>query len=215
MIYILIWNIIILQTINSFEIIRGSKILLSSNMNFSIPKNNKCKEIVVPNNFKKLRLYLISNEINELLITDYRINLCQSNQSISDCCDNNSTFCMRDINPVKNFYQLYACLNETYVYACGNNKNEPSYLIIKTYVVKEQGCEIEEYNDEIECANIGLSECKSHTTKCQYVECFSDKNVKLFGLCVPSNFTDEDINQRCYNHASYNENGFFIKQINN
>ena len=215
MIYILIWNLIILPTINSFEIIRGSKILLSSSMNFSIPKNNKCKEILVPNNFKKIRLYLISNEINELLITDYRINSCQSNQTISDCCDNNSTFCMRDINPIKNYYQLYTCLNMTYVYACGNNKNEPSYLIIKAFVAKDQGCEIEEYNDEIECADIGLSECKNQSKKCQYVECFSDKNVKLFDLCVPSHFSDEEINQRCSNHDNYNENGFFIKQINN
>ena len=219
MIYILICILIFLKSINSIDIIKGSKILLSSNMNFSIPKNNKCKEIIIPTNFKKLKLVFLSNEINELLVTDKRINSCQSNQSIFDCCNNNSTFCEKDINPLKNYYHLYNCLNASFVYACGNNKDASSFLIIKSYVVKEEGCIINDFNDEIECANFGLSQCKnqpySENMKCKYVECYSEKNERLLSLCLPINFTDPEINDRCSNHINYNEGGYYIKQIYN
>ena len=216
MIYILIWNLIIIGSISSIEIIEGSKILLSSNINLSIPKN-KCKEFSIPNNYKKIKIYILSNEINELLLTDNKINSCDNNESIFDCCDDNSTYCLKDTNPSYNYYHLYNCLKSSYIYACGNNnKNISSSLNIKIYVIKEEGCQIEEYGDEIKCANIGLSDCKSQTNsnndkKCQYVECFSEKNVKLFSLCLPSYFTNEDINTRCSNHANYGENGKFLK----
>ena len=66
------------------EIIKGSKALLTSNTNFIIPKN-KCKEILIPNNYKKIKLYLLSIEIDELLLTDIKINSCGNVGPIIDC----------------------------------------------------------------------------------------------------------------------------------
>jgi len=213
MICILIWYLFLIKLIYSIEIIKGSKILLSSNMNFSIPKN-KCREISIPNNFKKIKLYLLSNEIDELLLTDHRIISCES-KSISNCCNRNSTFCINDINPSNNYYHLYNCLEFSYIYACGNNNQNISSLVnIKIYNIKEEGCQIEELNKEIECANLGLSECKNQkkkNKKCQYIECFSENDEKLMELCLPSGLTDDEINEKCSNHADYGENGKYSK----
>ena len=212
MFIILFFLLLLLKIITSIEIIKGSKILISSNMNFSIPKN-KCKEILIPNNFKKIRLYLLSNEIDELLITDIKIDSCENAQSIAKCCDFNSTFCIKDINPSYKYYHFYGCLESSYIYACGNNnKNLSSSLNIKLYPIKEEGCQLDDFDDEIKCANIGLSECKNQINKkCQYIECFSESNEKLLSLCLPNYFTDEEINERCSNHINYGENGKFNK----
>ena len=216
MIYILIcYFLLTIKIINSIEIVRGSKILLSSNTNFSIPKN-KCLEILIPNNFKKIKMYLKSNEINDLLLTDKKINSCQNNDLIGDCCGNNSTFCIKETFPSYNYYHLYNCLESSYLYVCGNNnKNISSSIKIILYVIKDEGCQFDEdNNDEAICAKIGLSECKKQTNsrkKCQYIECFSEKNEKLIDLCLPSYLSDEEINEKCSNHIDYGENGKFQK----
>ena len=214
MICILIWPLFFIKLINSIEIIKGSKILLSSNMNFTIPKN-KCKEILIPNNYKKIKIYILSQEINELLLTDKRINTCEGNESIINCCNNNSTFCISEIIPSSNYYHLYNCLESNYIYACGNNNQNISSLInIKLYNIKEEGCQVDEFNNEVECANIGLSECKNQKKKyknCQYIECFSEQNEKIMELCLPSQYTNDEINEKCSSHVNYGENGYFNK----
>ena len=61
---------------------------------------------------------------------------------------------------------------------------------------------------------MGLSGCKkkNHSRKkCQYIECLSENNEKLMDLCLPSNFTDEKINEKCSNHIDYGEGGKFNK----
>ena len=210
MIFILIWNLFFMRLINSLEIVKSSKALLSSNTNFIIPKN-KCKEILIPNNFKKITLYLLSTEIDELLLTDKKINSCKDNQSILDCCNVNSTFCTKEVNPSDNYFHIYNCLESSYIYACGKNNNISSSLNVRVYVVKEEGCQIEENNDELKCASLGLSQCKIQINQCQYIECISENNEKLMELCLPSNFKDEEIHERCSNHEDFGENGTFNK----
>ena len=218
MFFNLIWILLFINLIKTFDIIKGSKALLSSNTNYSIPKN-KCKEIKIPNNFKKIKIYTSSNEINEILLTDKIINSCDNNQSIYDCCNINSTFCLKETNPSNNYYHIYNCMESSYIYACGNNnENISSSLNIKVFVIKEEGCQIEEYDDEVKCGSLPLSECNNESNiikkkhnSCQYVECLSENNEKLMGLCLPKNYTDDKINEKCSYHANYGENGKFIK----
>ena len=211
MIIILIWNLFFIKFVNLIEIIKGSKALLTSNTNFIIPKN-KCKEILIPNNYKKIKLYLLSIEIDELLLTDIKINSCGNVGPIIDCWNDNSTICSKEINPSYNYFHLYNCLESSYIYACGNdNNNISSSLNVKVYVIKEEGCLMEEYDDELSCANLGLSECKIQNNKCQYIACLSENNEKLMELCLPNKFNDDEINERCSNHEDYGENGKFNK----
>ena len=70
---------------------------------------------------------------------------------------------------------------------------------------------MEEYDDELSCANLGLSECKIQNNKCQYIACLSENNQKLMELCLPNKFNDDEINERCSNHEDYGENGKFNK----
>lgn len=205
---------------NFLEIKDSINILLSSRMSIPI-KRNTCKEISIPNNFKKLNLTLISSGISEILLTDKRISQCQNqNQkyqsfTMSNCCDENSTFCMNNINPSYNYFHLYYCLEESYIYICSKNVTN-SHLSITVNVIKGEGCQIAEYFEETECATTGLINCKNQNTcnnKCQYIECLNDKQNFLFDMCLPVNFTETDILERCSEHVDFLPNGKYKVQV--
>ena len=205
----------ILRLIKLIEILPGSQVLLSSDTSFLIP-SNKCKEIVISNNFKKLNITLSSSGISELLLTDHQIEKCPNIDSIVDCCPENSTYCMASINPFYNYFYLYYCLELSYIYACAKDNNFTNYLTLETNVIKGEGCQIAEYIDETECETIGLENCKNNkycNNKCKYVECLSENNGYLFGMCLPVNFTENDIIERCSNHINFGDKGKYNSYI--
>ena len=205
----------ILPLINLMQILPGTQVLLSSDNTFIIPPN-KCKEIIIANNFKKLNITLISSGISELLLTDHQIEECTNNNSIVDCCPQNSTYCMSSINPFYNYFYLYYCLELSYIYACSNNQNFTNYLTLETNVIKGEGCQIAEYIDETECETIGIENCKNKkycNNKCKYIECLSEKYEYLFAMCLPVNFTENDIMERCSNHINFGGKGKYNVNI--
>lgn len=163
---------------------------------------NKCLEIIIPNNFKKLLLNLESENLKRVLITDRRVEKCNEDEDLSKCCSKNSTFCIENVMPTKNDFRLNYCIDYTYLYACtfantfnnqsiqGNDTDleksnntqifqAPSvgYIFVKTGIIKGQGCHTTEFIPETACSSIGLVSCKDSQKcmqECNYVECRKD-----------------------------------------
>ncbi len=190
---------------------------------------NECREIIIPNNFKKLVLNLESDKLSRVLITDKRVEKCDETEELSKCCSRNSTFCIDNVNPTKNDFRLNYCIDFTYLYACNfgqkslennttlnsseiaKNTSEPvkSSIYLATSVVKGQGCHTTEFIAETACSSIGLVSCKDPqkcTSDCSYVECrkdLGDATSRVFATCLPSKLTNEDITNRCKNHVAF------------
>jgi len=98
-------------------------------------KGYECKEIVIPNNFKKLILKLESNNIDRVVITDQKIDKCTENTQIEKCCSRNSTFCIENVNPTQNEFRLNYCIDNTYVYACNVENSKLRYLEEETKIL--------------------------------------------------------------------------------
>lgn len=199
--------LLLYYSISAIEISHNKKILLNSYQTFTI-NNNTCIEIIIPNNYKKLNLTLDSTHISNIVITDIPIIQCSSNQ-LANCCSDNSTFCMENINPIHNFFNLYYCLDKTYIYACSSNEGN-SLLTITTNVINDEGCQIAEFAEETECAKIGLTNCKDQNKcnpNCKYVDCLSNTEEKIFSMCLPLSYTMTEIVSRCENHILFNSDG--------
>lgn len=112
------------KKVSSMTIHKGNKMHLASNKIFEVKLG--CTEIKIPNNYKKLILKLKSNSINRLLVTDEKIDLCNQQYNIKDCCAKNATFCMENSNPTLNEFRLNYCIDYTYVYAC-INPQDPNF----------------------------------------------------------------------------------------
>jgi hypothetical protein len=193
---------------------------LAENKTFIVTKD--CKEIIIPNNYKKLILQIKSTNIDKVLLTDQRIDSCNDEYDIRNCCSANSTFCMENKNPSYNDFRLNYCIDYTFLYACIFNKpndisNNADLDIVKegnikvtTDVVRGHGCNTAEFIPEVECSSLGLNACKDPKNcykRCKYVECRTnelDVNTKVFSMCLPSNYTRNDISEKCKNHISFN-----------
>ena len=116
---------------------------------------------------------------------------------------------MENINPIHNFFNLYYCLDKTYIYACSSNEGN-SLLTITTNVINDEGCQIAEFAEETECAKIGLTNCKDQNKcnpNCKYVDCLSNTEEKIFSMCLPLSYTMTEIVSRCENHILFNSDG--------
>jgi hypothetical protein len=98
------------------DIKNSSLVLLNTTQTFDIGIG--CKEIKIPNNYKKLILELKQENLDKVLITDIKIDKCTENWDIYKCCHKNATFCMENSFPVKNDFKLNYCIDYTYIYAC-------------------------------------------------------------------------------------------------
>jgi hypothetical protein len=200
---------------------------------------NQCKELIIPNNYKKLLLNLEAEKLSRVLITDKRIEKCEEYQDISKCCSRNSTFCIENINLIKNDFRLNYCIDYTYIYACNfkplqdslnqsevglnetskNTREEVVNLAVTTAIVRGQGCHTTEFIPETACSSIGLVSCKDAqkcSNECNYVECRKESNnpeTRVLAMCLPSKLTNEDIMNRCRNHVSFSESSPQIFKI--
>jgi len=104
--------------IYTMQIYKGFKMPLAHTKIFEAKYG--CTEIQIPNNYKKLILKLESNNLNRILVTDMKIDLCNENYNIKGCCSKNATFCMENSNPTLNEFHLNYCIDYTYIYACVN-----------------------------------------------------------------------------------------------
>ncbi len=198
---------LIIQIINPIPIIKGTKILLSSSKTIII-KDNTCEEIIIPSNYKKLNIQLDSTNISKLTLTDIPIEKCEDDINF-DCCSLNSTFCMKNINPTNNYFNLKYCLDYSYLYVCGK---ENSHISISINVIKDEGCQVADFSDEAECATLGVKNCKSEefcNSNCQYIECLKKDNNKLFSMCLPTNYSITQIMRRCSFHIDFDIDGKF------
>ena len=193
----------------AIQINQDQRILLGSFQTFPI-LNNTCSEIIIPNHYKKINITIDSNNISNIIVTDTKIKSCNKPiENFNECCAENSSFCMENINPTHNYMNLYYCLEHTYLYACtGNSTN--SLITITTKVINEEGCHFAEFMDETECANVGIEVCKNPNTcntKCQYVNCLTNQEKEIFSMCLPINYTMTKIVSRCENHIEFNSEG--------
>ena len=196
---------LIFRIIKPIPIIKGTKILLSSSKTIII-KDNTCEEIIIPSNYKKLNIQLDSTNISKLTLTDIPIDKCEDDINF-DCCSLNSTFCMKNINPTNNYFNLKYCLDYSYLYVCGK---ENSHISISINVIKDEGCQVADFSDEAECATLGVKNCKSEefcNLNCQYIECLKGNNEKLFNMCLPINYTINQITERCSYHVDFDIDG--------
>lgn len=78
-------------------------------------------------------------------------------------------------------------------------------------IKRGEGCTTAEYLPETECSTLGLLNCRDQTKcnrNCIYVECrkeFEDPKSKVFSMCLPSDFKDFEIENKCKNHAEFKE----------
>jgi hypothetical protein len=114
--FMLIIILNLLKLIKSIEISKSSKILLGATNTFDI--DHGCHEIIIPNNFKKLVINLNSENLDSILITDSKIQICDEKYDLTKCCQKNSTFCIVNKNPTKNDFNLNYCIRSTNLYAC-------------------------------------------------------------------------------------------------
>lgn len=121
---IILTSVITLVRISNSLNISSDKMLLVDTQTFEVTKG--CREIIIPNNYKKLILQLVSTNIDQILLTDQRINKCNDNSNIQNCCTSNSTFCMQNSNPSRNDFRLNYCIDYTYLYACILDSNQIS-----------------------------------------------------------------------------------------
>lgn len=197
---------ILLNTIKAYIKFNTEFTFLSSTKFFPVEKNT-CTEIIIPNNYKTLNVSVDSSSISSILLTDSKITHCDS--SLSSCCPMNSTFCLQTINPTHDDFDLYYCLDYSYLYACNDNSLS-SVVTITTNVVEGDGCQTAEFTDETECAIMGIQNCKDQTKcnkNCQYVECLTSQEKKILSLCLPVNFSMSDVVGRCENHRDFNIDG--------
>jgi hypothetical protein len=134
---------ILIQISNTVKIHLGEKLLLPYDRIFQVSLG--CREIRIPNNYKKLKLKLESNDLSRLLVTDIRINSCNHPWDIKSCCSKNSTFCLENSNPTKNEFQLNYCIDQTFIYAC-YNLEDPSNNITKIIENEEEFVFIKDEN---------------------------------------------------------------------
>ena len=212
--YYLYLLLLLLKYSTPIPISLTSRIYLSSFQTFPL-QHNTCIEIIIPNNYKKINLTTTSTDsTSSFLLTDIqlpsKLNITLNNMfTLSDYCQHNATFCIEDTNTKSVFYTLNYCLENTFLYVCTTN-NTDSFISLETTVIKGEGCQIAEYLEETECSNMGIQSCQDDSTcskSCQYAECFNSEDKKILSLCLPVNFTLNDIVMRCDNHLEFNENG--------
>ena len=111
--YLILTLIFFLENISSILIKNGfAKIKLNVTDTYNI-NNNECREVKIPNNYKKLILNIRSNNLDRVLITDQKIEKCSDPLSLASCCTRNSTFCIENLNPTKNDFNLNYCIDYT------------------------------------------------------------------------------------------------------
>jgi hypothetical protein len=135
---------ILTQISYSVKIHPAEKIFLPFEKLFQVTLG--CKEIKIPNNFKKLKIKLESNDLSRILVTDMRINSCSHPWDIKSCCSKNSTFCLENSNPTKNEFQLNYCIDQTFIYAC-YNLEDPSNNLTKIVENEEEFVFINDKNN--------------------------------------------------------------------
>lgn len=198
----------------SIEIVQNTKVLLSSSFSYDVPYQ-KCVEFLIPNSYKKIFLLLSAQNIDKTILTDARLVKCdESLSSIGLCCANNSSFCMENINPTKYSSNINYCLESSYLYACSINNNFAGTINVEIDVVKGQGCQIAEFSEETECSNIGTTTCRDQNKchyNCQYVECLRSNMSKIFSMCLPVNYTQAEMMNKCSNHIDFEENEQYMK----
>lgn len=210
--YLILTLLFFIENISSILIKNGfAKIKLNVTETYNI-NNNECREVKIPNNFKKLILNIRSNNLDRVLITDQKIEKCSDPLSLASCCTRNSTFCIENLNPTKNDFNLNYCIDYTYLYACKNNLTssaEASNVTITTNIIRGQGCQTTENIPEATCSSIGLNSCKDSqkcSPDCSYVECRQDEfdpSTRVFAMCVPSTDSSSDIISKCSNHVKF------------
>jgi hypothetical protein len=199
--------ITIVKQILTLEIVQRDTMKLAMTKVFDVKQG--CKEITIPNNFKKLLLKLKSTNLDKVLITDLKIDKCDDKNDIANCCQKNSTFCLENLNPTQNDFRLNYCIDYTYLYACAGNNTGNSSIQIESDIVRGQGCVIAEFIPETECSSMGLASCKDPNTcsrKCTYTECrknANDPSSKVFSLCLPNSMTQSEIENKCHNHIEF------------
>ena len=180
---------------------KGGKILLFSSQTIMVP-NNICEEMIIPNNYKKLIINIDSKNISQFVLTDIKIE-----NDLNLNCLSNSTFCIKNMNPNHNTLNINYCLDNSYLYICGR---ENSYITISIDVIKNEGCQIEDFTEEIKCSSLGINNCKKEENcnlNCQYIECLKGNNEKLFNMCLPINYTINQITERCSYHVDFDIDG--------
>jgi hypothetical protein len=215
--YLILTLLFFIENISSILIKNGfAKIKLNVTDTYNINKN-ECREVKIPNNYKKLILNIRSNNLDRVLITDQKIEKCSDPLSLASCCLRNSTFCIENLNPTKNDFNLNYCIDYTYLYACKNNftnssestNTQPANITITTNIIRGQGCQTTENIPEATCSSIGLNSCKDSqkcTPECSYVECRHDEfdpSTRVFAMCLPSSYSNSDIISKCTNHVKF------------
>jgi hypothetical protein len=138
---------------------------------------------------------------------DFRLNYCIDNTYVYACAlnSNKNIPVLPVIQPSANSTLTPAPTPDVV------NPNEPrtGTFKITSSVVKGQGCQTTEFVPETECSSIGLVSCKDEkkcSAKCSYIECRKDAtkpDTRVFGMCLPSKYTEDDIINRCKNHIYF------------
>lgn len=192
-------------------------ILLDENKQFLINKNS-CIKIKIPNNYKKLNLTILTNNLNKFILIDKEINntINLNNDNNFSCRKEfNNLFCFEYLNPFLNYFTINNCIEKSYLYACSNNNND-SYINLNLKIIDKLGCILKNNYSNNECLILGTNKCKNEyycSMNCQYIECLNENNIKIQSMCLPINYTDNQIIEKCKNHIDFNDKGKFVKKF--
>ena len=212
--YLIIITIKKVYLINDIE---EKNILLEENKQFLINKNS-CIKIKIPNNYKKINLTILTNNLKKFILIDKEINNTfnlNNNNKFSCPKEINNLFCFEYFNPFLNYFTINNCIEKSYVYACSNNYND-SYINLNLKVIDKLGCILNNNYKKNECLILGTNKCKNEyycNMKCQYIECLNENNIKIQSMCLPINYTDNQIIEKCKNHIDFNDKGKIVKKF--
>ena len=207
--------IITIKKVYLINIIEENNILLDESKQFLINKNS-CIKIKILNNYKQINLTVLSNNLNKFIIIDNEINnTINLNNNFSCQNEFNNLFCFEYLNPFINYFTINNCIEKSYLYACSNN-NDNSYINLNLKLINKLGCILKNNYSNNECLILGTNKCKNEyycNMNCQYIECLNENNIKIQSMCLPINFTDNQIIEKCNNHIDFNNKGKFIKKL--